>query len=228
MDYLVFRLYGAMASWGQPAVGETRHSGTYPSKSAVTGLLGAALGIKRSQEQALAQLAGSYHQACKVINGGHLLRDYHTTQVPDSTGKLNYATRRDELIKGKARLGTILSGREYLCDSQALIALKDIGSNWTLDDIRQALLKPKFQLYLGRKSHPLCAPMEPKIITAAGFRAALDSHPTNKLICSTAAAKLPDWKTDERWLPEDAQAQYYWEGELNSFSDNTDGFCAQQ
>ncbi|MCV6614557.1 MAG: CRISPR-associated protein Cas5, partial [Cellvibrionaceae bacterium] len=55
MDYLVFRLYGAMASWGQPAVGETRHSGTYPSKSAVTGLLGAALGIKRSQEQALAQ-----------------------------------------------------------------------------------------------------------------------------------------------------------------------------
>ncbi|MGL4603678.1 MAG: CRISPR-associated protein Cas5, partial [Iodobacter sp.] len=48
--YLVFRLYGAMASFGEIAVGELRHSAAYPSRSALLGLLGAALGIARSNE----------------------------------------------------------------------------------------------------------------------------------------------------------------------------------
>nr|WP_284509571.1 CRISPR-associated protein Cas5 [Salinivibrio costicola] len=46
-DYLVFRLYGPLASWGEPAVGGDRPTSAYPSRSAVLGLLGAALGIKR-------------------------------------------------------------------------------------------------------------------------------------------------------------------------------------
>ena len=43
MDYLLFRLYGPMASWGEIAVGETRHSAAYPGKSAIIGLLAAAM-----------------------------------------------------------------------------------------------------------------------------------------------------------------------------------------
>ena len=39
-----------MASWGEIAVGENRHTASYPSKSAIIGLLGAALGIKRDDE----------------------------------------------------------------------------------------------------------------------------------------------------------------------------------
>ena len=50
MDILVFRLYGPMASWGEIAVGENRHTANYPSKSALLGLLGAALGIERDDE----------------------------------------------------------------------------------------------------------------------------------------------------------------------------------
>jgi CRISPR system Cascade subunit CasD len=47
MEYLLFRLYGPLASWGEIAVGESRHTATYPGKSALLGLLAAALGIRR-------------------------------------------------------------------------------------------------------------------------------------------------------------------------------------
>ena len=36
-DYLVFRLYGPMASWGQAAVGGDRPTDIQPSRSAVLG-----------------------------------------------------------------------------------------------------------------------------------------------------------------------------------------------
>ena len=44
-DYLVFQLYGPMASWGEPAVGEMRHTNTIPGRPSILGLLAAALGV---------------------------------------------------------------------------------------------------------------------------------------------------------------------------------------
>jgi CRISPR system Cascade subunit CasD len=50
-DYLVFQLYGSLASWGEPAVGEMRHTNSIPGRSSILGLLAAALGIKRADEE---------------------------------------------------------------------------------------------------------------------------------------------------------------------------------
>jgi CRISPR system Cascade subunit CasD len=36
-DYLLFRLYGPLAAWGDIAVGEYRPSFAHPSKSAIIG-----------------------------------------------------------------------------------------------------------------------------------------------------------------------------------------------
>ena len=55
-DFLVFQLYGVLAAWGDIAVGEYRPSLGHPTKSAVTGLLGAALGVDRSDESQHQQL----------------------------------------------------------------------------------------------------------------------------------------------------------------------------
>ncbi|PAP57596.1 type I-E CRISPR-associated protein Cas5/CasD, partial [Salmonella enterica subsp. enterica serovar Braenderup] len=49
-QYLVFQLHGPMASWGVDAPGEVRHSQAQPSRSALLGLLAAALGIRRDEE----------------------------------------------------------------------------------------------------------------------------------------------------------------------------------
>ena len=57
MDYLVMRLYAPLSSWGTVAVGEDRPTVNYPTRSAVLGLLGAALGIKRSESQKLQDLS---------------------------------------------------------------------------------------------------------------------------------------------------------------------------
>ena len=51
MEYLLFRLYGPLASWGEIAVGESRHTAAYPGKAALIGLLAAALGIRRDEEE---------------------------------------------------------------------------------------------------------------------------------------------------------------------------------
>ncbi|MBE0596083.1 MAG: type I-E CRISPR-associated protein Cas5/CasD [Desulfuromonadales bacterium] len=233
MEYLLFRLYGPLASWGEIAVGESRHSAVYPGRSALLGLLAAALGIRRDEEERQAALAAGYRFAVKVINTGHPLRDYHTTQAPDAVGKFVYRTRRDELIAGKARLGTILSSREYRCDALALVAVgAEDNAPYSLDEIREALLRPRFHLYLGRKSCPLAAPLNPLVRSAGGLGEALDNYPYGALFISNhslatarketkTSGKLCDAPSLMRLSREDGYvfsygnppARYYWEGE---------------
>jgi CRISPR system Cascade subunit CasD len=214
MEYLLFRLYGPMASWGEIAVGEMRHSEIKPSKSALIGLLGAALGITRQQDEQQKALAKGYRFGIKMLSVGGVMRDYHTAQAPDSVGKFSYRTRRDELVTGRARLGTVLSSREYRTDSQALVAIcVNPDSTWSLEQLANALKQPRFHLYLGRKSCPLSAPLNPQIIQADGFRAVLDGYQPGELLCEEQ-----EWKSDRRWLPYDEASHYFWEGEITDFA----------
>jgi len=220
VDYLVFRLYGPLASWGEIAVGETRRSALYPGRSALLGLLGAALGIRRDDDKAQQALAAGYQFGCKLLNSGSLLRDYHTTQVPDSAGKQIYRTRRDELVTGVDRLGTILSSREYRCDCKLLVAVwTDEGAPYSLAELAQALRRPKFQLSLGRKACVLAAPVMPEVNPAVDLKTALDSYPHGQLLERS-------WD-DQRWLPAD-DAIYIWEGDRAALSDQEDLASAQQ
>lgn len=205
MKYLVFRLYGPLASWGEIAVGESRHSAVYPGKSALLGLLAAALGIRRDEEELQASLAKGYQFAVKVLRTGTLLRDYHTTQVPDSVGKVIYRTRRDELVRGKARLGTILSSREYRCDALVLVAVRVMNeAPYSLDEICEALLKPKYHLYLGRKSCPLAAPLAPVVDDWSSFGQAFDAIEIKPLAMGNI---------EQKRLFAEEPVRYYWEGE---------------
>lgn len=224
MNYLVFRLYGAMASWGEIAVGENRHTASYPSKSAIIGLLGAALGIKRDDEEKQQLLQQGYSLAVEVFSTGYFLRDYHTTQVPDSTGKFIYRTRRDELVLGKERLGTILSSREYRSDAFALIAIRALNTApYSLAVIKDHLLKPKFHLYLGRKSCPLAAPLHPQLISEQqNYFAALKNYQHKPML---PTFKEETGKLSERdyiWLGRPKNRHYYWEGTPEDFSDSLD------
>jgi CRISPR system Cascade subunit CasD len=223
MDVLVFRLYGSMASWGEIAVGENRHSANYPGKSAVIGLLGAALGIARDNEEKQQELQQGYALAVEVVTAGNLLRDYHTTQVPDSVGKFTYRTRRDELILGKQRLGTILSSREYRTDALALVAIRALSdAPFTLAEIQSALLQPKYHLYLGRKSCPLAAPLQPQLITdQANYFAAFKAYQHKPMLPPSIASDGTLAQRDYDWLGRPNDRHYYWEGLPEDFSDDT-------
>lgn len=177
MQCLVFRLYGAMASWGSTAVGGVRPTRPAPSRSAVVGLLSAALGLKREQEEEIARLNDGVGMAIKSESDGRLLRDYHTAQVPSSDKTAIWSHRKAELENGARDVNTILSTRDYRVDGHWLVALslRD-GASHTLQALRDALLEPVFPLYLGRKSCPLSVPVHPVISEAGSMKQALDTY----------------------------------------------------
>ncbi|MCB1638738.1 MAG: type I-E CRISPR-associated protein Cas5/CasD [Thiothrix sp.] len=180
-SYLVFQLYAPLVSWGDQAVGQERPGTDHPSRSALLGLIGAALGLKRDDDAGQAALAADCHFGTRLYAPGLTLRDFHTVQVPASSKKVqSLYTRRDELSGPKARLGTLLSFRSYQQDSFSVAALwlenTSRPPQWTLDTICQALQQPHFPLYLGRKSCPPALPLNPQALQADRLQAALDQY----------------------------------------------------
>ncbi|EKD50814.1 MAG: CRISPR-associated Cas5e family protein [uncultured bacterium] len=182
MDYLVFQLRAPLSAWGETAVGEYRPTSNYPSNSALLGLLAAALGIDREDEHAHLTLHKGYGFAVCVLSAGRLLRDYHTTQVPGVVPLKNrpHFTRRDELNLPKEDLNPILSTRDYRQDAACLVAVQaTAGAPYTLSDLAEALQKPRFVLYLGRKSCPLAVPLCPQILKTENALKAIENYQKN-------------------------------------------------
>jgi CRISPR system Cascade subunit CasD len=174
--YLLFQIYAPLVSWGTAAVGEVRHTDAIPSRSALLGLLAAALGIPREREEELNQFNQHYRFAILPLSSREQwLRDYHTTQVPRENKKRRYFTRREELTQAPQEVGTMLSSREYRCDAYYLVAVSaEPDAPVDLEALAQALRKPVFPLYLGRKACPLALPLAPRVLTgnlAEVFRA---------------------------------------------------------
>ena len=79
-EYLVFDLSAPMGAFGSYAGHERRGSEIMPPRSAVLGLLGAALGIERSDHDGQAALR-RYRVAVRLLAQSAPLRDYHTVQT---------------------------------------------------------------------------------------------------------------------------------------------------
>jgi CRISPR system Cascade subunit CasD len=179
MQFLVFQLQASLAAWGDVAVGEYRGSRDAPGESALIGLLGAALGVRRDDQAAHAALRDGYHFAVGTVSTGQLLRDYHTAQVPGrSTLKGRpHQTRRDELNVPKYDLNTILSTRDYRQNAAWAVAVQAAAdAPHSVDDLAQALREPRFVLYLGRKCCPPAAPLAPVVAEAESASAALVAY----------------------------------------------------
>lgn len=167
MKYLVFHIYAPMASWGTNAIGSMRMSDSVPSKSAILGMVAAALGITRDKEDQLISLNRGLRFAVRIDASGHLLTDYHTTQVGSGTKFRDRSSRRAELMDNPSQLNTILSTRQYRMDASYTIALWAVeGASYSLEQIQSALEQPQHLLFLGRKSCPLGNSLTPKIINA--------------------------------------------------------------
>lgn len=179
MPFLIFQLQAALASWGDVAVGEFRGSRDQPGASALIGLLGAALGVRREDETSHAALRDGYRFAVGVITSGQLLRDHHTAQVPGRTSLKGrpHHTRRDELNLPRHELNTILSTRDYRQNAAWAVAVQALpGAPHPLDTLAAALREPRFVLYLGRKCCPPAAPLAPRLSDAESAHAALSTY----------------------------------------------------
>lgn len=208
-DYLVFRLYAPLASWGEAAVGGMRPTATHPGRGAIIGLLGAALGIRRDDEEGQQRLRDSVRVAVKQYSPGLLMRDYHTAQVPTSQPKKVYRTRRDELNAPEKLINTILSSRDYRCDGLWTVAIwSPEKAKISLAEMENALQQPYFMLYLGRKSCPPAAPLAPRQVQAETLKSALDTS-----FPPLTASKHADHRL--LGLASAGDALYVWEGKAD-------------
>jgi CRISPR system Cascade subunit CasD len=162
-SFLTFTLAAPLASFGGIAVGERRASSDRPAKSAILGLVAGALGIEREDNEAHAALAHELFYAVrtenlKVRSPRRLMTDYHTAQTPPQVRNRRFAMRREEAAD-KQNLRTILSYREYRSDCSFSVALwpRVSPSRFSLEKLAEALRKPVFVPYVGRKHvHSCC------------------------------------------------------------------------
>lgn len=161
-DYLVFTLAANLGAMGGLAGHERRGSLDWPGRSAIVGLLGAALGWRRDAD--FSALDG-LQLAVAIFDAGTPLRDYHTVQTVPSTKARRPQSRPAALHAARRDLNTIITLRDYRCTPLYGVALCGLAPAM-LSDLQQALLRPVFTLYLGRKSCPLAAPLAPRVVVA--------------------------------------------------------------
>lgn len=190
-EFLLLTLYAPLASWGDIAVGEARGSWDRPSRSAVLGLIAAALGITREQQDGHDALDAGYGLAVRLDAPGTPMTDYHTAQTVAASvvKKRRPATRAELLAAGERE--TILSRRSYRQDAIATAALWARGdARWPLADIAHALRHPAFVLFAGRKANAFGLPLDPRVVTASTLDDALSQRPMPPVALADDARRL--------------------------------------
>lgn len=143
MNTLLLRFCAPMQSWGTQSRFTVRDTGLEPSKSGTLGLLCAALGIDREDDEGLQPLT-LLRMGVRVDREGLLRVDFHTAQdIMKADG--------DKPKKPKDPKYSSLTNRYYLANAVFLVGLEseDLA---LLEKIQAALQKPAWALFLGRKA----------------------------------------------------------------------------
>lgn len=152
MDGVLFTIAAPLASWstGGAAI---RPTDSVPTWSAITGLLGAALGWSRIDER-LVRIAEQYAMAVQVMNVGITVEDYHTVQAPDADAarRARANTRSDELLVSEPN--TTITRREYVPDARYKVLVLALTSTPIVaaPELAWSLAHPVYPLYAGRRS----------------------------------------------------------------------------
>ncbi|MFI5753261.1 type I-E CRISPR-associated protein Cas5/CasD [Streptomyces sp. NPDC051644] len=139
MSVLTLRLAGPLQSWGASARFTRRTTESAPTKSGVIGMLAAASGIERGDDEALADL-GALRFGVRIDQPGTRVRDFQTAH------------------HGVTGTSMPLSERFYLADAVFVAALE--GDRALLAALHAALRAPVYPPFLGRRSCPPALPVE--------------------------------------------------------------------
>lgn len=130
MKTLTIKLTAPLQSYGNEATFERRTTNDYPTKSAMIGMVAAALGYRRTDERILD--LNDLDFAVRIDQVGKNLTDYQTVEWKKNTRKITY--------------------RDYLQDAVFVVALGS-QDDQLIDGIKVALKHPSFPLFLGRRSN---------------------------------------------------------------------------
>jgi CRISPR system Cascade subunit CasD len=141
MSVLLLTLAGPLQSWGSSSRFVRRGTESAPTKSGVLGLLAAAQGRRRTDP--VEDLAG-LRFGVRIDQPGRMVRDFQTARSLDERSTMP------------------LSYRFYLADAVFLAALE--GEAVFVEMLAEALRRPAFPLYLGRRSCPPAGPILPRVL----------------------------------------------------------------
>jgi CRISPR system Cascade subunit CasD len=174
-DWLVILVAAPLASFGEEPGNVWRGSADRPTRSALLGLAGAALGIDRADIDGQSALQGSFLMATRTLRPGLPLADFHTFQSLPET-KTAPATRKLALARG-SEVVTSVTRRDYRSDGLWQVAYAaQAHASVSLQTLRAAFLQPRFALWAGRKSCPLAHPLMPLIISSTDVDSAFLDH----------------------------------------------------
>ncbi|MFH1834216.1 MAG: type I-E CRISPR-associated protein Cas5/CasD, partial [bacterium] len=140
--------------------------------SGIVGLICAALGVARDDDDKVARLGVSLRMGVRVEREGVVSNDYHTAGGGRWPGRDKYGVVKAD----GAAMDTVVSNRYYLADADFLVGLE--GERGVLEGIAAALGDPHWPLYLGRKSFvPSRRVLESEALLEDSLESALRSHP---------------------------------------------------
>lgn len=176
-DFLVFGLTASLGAMGELAGHERRGGLIWPARSAIIGLMGAALGIDRDGDFAALD---ALDLSVAIFDSGTPLRDFHTIQSVPSAAMKNPNSRPEALQAAGNNTATSITLRDYRAGVFYGVAV------WggDLPPLATALNQPHYTLYFGRKSCPLAAPLGAKLVQADSTEDALTQ------------VILPPWRKD--------------------------------
>lgn len=165
---LIFKLTGPMQSWGVNSRWNFRDTSPEPTKSGLIGLFACAMGYKANDKRIETEIDNKLKIGVRIDRPGVITTDFHTVM-----GEHTIAT-------GKVKTHTELTYRSYIEDATFSIAVT--GPLDLLKKIQDALKKPKWPIFLGRKS---CIPTIPVlgiiISEFTSLKHALETIPWNKM-----------------------------------------------
>lgn len=141
MKTLLIKMTSPLQSYGNEATFNYRTSYHYPSKSAVIGLIAAALGYPRDDPRIVNLNYLKF--AVRIDQQGKTLSDFQLVKFAEKAGKVK------------------LTYRNYLQDAIFLVAIS--GKDELIRSIDYAIHHPKFALFLGRRSNAPAGPIFTKI-----------------------------------------------------------------
>jgi CRISPR system Cascade subunit CasD len=172
---LLLRLEGPLQSWGLRSRWSRRDTGAEPTKSAIIGLIGCAVGVRRPDwrsndepDRRLELWDNVLNFGVRIDRPGTVETDYHTVQghfwQANAKVKTGISVSGTNPIKAANEPPhTEITWRDYLHDAAFLVALAVKPEHKTnnhdlLEILENCLKNPKWPLYLGRKS---CVPSRP-------------------------------------------------------------------
>ncbi len=153
-----------MQSYGLHGIWSRRDTADVPTKSAVVGMLGCAIG-SRSCER-LFELSNELKMGVRVDAQGVLLTDYQTVGG-------GYMAHLD--ARGKPKDHTEETFRQYLADAVFVVAL--MAGEDTIARLSYAVQNPVWPYSLGRKSYPPARPLFDGVGDFVSLQDALTRHP---------------------------------------------------